>query len=86
MLFRGFPNECNALHSLKKSIVEMGSRRWSTEWEEHAKPLISQVSCLSFICDVRVSNVHSEYCVSYFFQHHDFSPSMPWTFIFVAFY
>ncbi|XP_038874292.1 UDP-glycosyltransferase TURAN isoform X4 [Benincasa hispida] len=43
MLFRGFPNECNALHSLKNSTIEMGSRRWSTEWEEHAKPLISQV-------------------------------------------
>lgn len=43
MLFRGFPNECNALDSLKNSAVEMGSRRWSTEWEEHAKPLISQV-------------------------------------------
>ncbi|KAG6604722.1 UDP-glycosyltransferase TURAN, partial [Cucurbita argyrosperma subsp. sororia] len=43
MLFRGFPNECSALDSLKNSTVEMGSRRWSTEWDEHAKPLISQV-------------------------------------------
>ncbi|XP_022149590.1 UDP-glycosyltransferase TURAN isoform X2 [Momordica charantia] len=48
MLFRGFPNECSALNLLKNSTVEMGSRRWSTEWEEHAKPLISQASLLLF--------------------------------------
>ncbi|KAG7034852.1 UDP-glycosyltransferase TURAN [Cucurbita argyrosperma subsp. argyrosperma] len=50
MLFRGFPNECSALDSLKNSTVEMGSRRWSTEWDEHAKPLISQASPLMFHC------------------------------------
>ncbi|MBA0861300.1 hypothetical protein Goshw_026542, partial [Gossypium schwendimanii] len=44
MLFRGFPNECDALKSLKNGALETGSSaRWATEWEEHAKPLISEV-------------------------------------------
>ncbi|XVF14841.1 hypothetical protein REPUB_Repub09cG0096200 [Reevesia pubescens] len=44
MLFRGFPDESNALKSLKNGALETGSSaRWATEWEEHAKPLISEV-------------------------------------------
>ncbi|MBA0766608.1 hypothetical protein Gotri_015636 [Gossypium trilobum] len=44
MLFRGFPNECDALKSLKNGALETGSSaRWAAEWEEHAKPLISEV-------------------------------------------
>ncbi|PPD99230.1 hypothetical protein GOBAR_DD03757 [Gossypium barbadense] len=44
MLFRGFPKECDALKSLKNGALETGSSaRWATEWEEHAKPLISEV-------------------------------------------
>ncbi|MBA0857667.1 hypothetical protein Goshw_015419, partial [Gossypium schwendimanii] len=44
MLFRGFPNECDALKSLKNGALETGSsERWAAEWEEHAKPLISEV-------------------------------------------
>ncbi|MFQ6630481.1 hypothetical protein Gotur_008662 [Gossypium turneri] len=44
MLFRGFPNKCDALKSLKSGALETGSSaRWAAEWEEHAKPLISEV-------------------------------------------
>ncbi|XP_022750918.1 UDP-glycosyltransferase TURAN isoform X3 [Durio zibethinus] len=44
MLFRGFPDECDYLKSLKNGALEMGSSaRWDSEWEEHAKPLISEV-------------------------------------------
>lgn len=44
MLFKGFPDECHALKSLKNGALEWGSTsRWATEWEEHAKPLISEV-------------------------------------------
>ncbi|KAG4181774.1 hypothetical protein ERO13_A09G004700v2 [Gossypium hirsutum] len=44
MLFRGFPNECDALKSLKNGALETGSSaRWAAEWEEHAKLLISEV-------------------------------------------
>ena len=45
MLFKGFPDECNALNSLRNGALEMGSSaRWATEWEENAKPLISEAS------------------------------------------
>ncbi|XVE83368.1 hypothetical protein DITRI_Ditri16bG0083600 [Diplodiscus trichospermus] len=44
MLFKGFPDECDSLKSLKNGALEMGSSaRWATEWEEHAKPLILEV-------------------------------------------
>ncbi|KAJ9159770.1 hypothetical protein P3X46_025247 [Hevea brasiliensis] len=43
MLFKGFPDECNALKSLRNGALEMGSSRWATEWEENAKPLILEV-------------------------------------------
>ncbi|PSR84628.1 UDP-glycosyltransferase [Actinidia chinensis var. chinensis] len=44
MLFKGFPDECNALDSLRNGALEMGSStKWATEWEENAKPLISEV-------------------------------------------
>ncbi|KDP25859.1 hypothetical protein JCGZ_22889 [Jatropha curcas] len=43
MLFKGFPDECNVLKSLRNGALQMGSSRWATEWEEHAKPLISEV-------------------------------------------
>ncbi|KAJ4717399.1 UDP-glycosyltransferase TURAN [Melia azedarach] len=44
MLFKGFPDECDALKKLRNGTLEMGlSARWATEWEEHAKPLISEV-------------------------------------------
>ncbi|GLU17996.1 hypothetical protein SLE2022_343200 [Rubroshorea leprosula] len=44
MLFKGFPDECGALKSLRNGALEMSSSaRWDTEWEEHAKPLISKV-------------------------------------------
>ncbi|GKV45358.1 hypothetical protein SLEP1_g52453 [Rubroshorea leprosula] len=45
MLFRGFPDECNALKSLRNGALETSSSaRWDTEWEEHAKPLISEIT------------------------------------------
>ncbi|GLT81096.1 hypothetical protein SLA2020_525000 [Shorea laevis] len=44
MLFKGFPDECGALKSLRNGTLEMSSSaRWDNEWEEHAKPLISKV-------------------------------------------
>ncbi|KAB1216953.1 Chitobiosyldiphosphodolichol beta-mannosyltransferase [Morella rubra] len=48
-LFKGFPDGCNALESLRNGTLETGSSaRWATEWEEHAKPLISEVISQNF--------------------------------------
>ncbi|OVA03975.1 Asparagine-linked glycosylation protein 1-like [Macleaya cordata] len=45
MLFKGFPDECDALKALRNGVLERGSSaRWATEWEQHAKPLISKAS------------------------------------------
>ncbi|OMO56095.1 Asparagine-linked glycosylation protein 1-like protein [Corchorus olitorius] len=45
LLFKGFPDDCESLNSLRNGTMEMGSSaRWATEWEEHAKPLILEVS------------------------------------------
>ncbi|KAF9588020.1 hypothetical protein IFM89_006899 [Coptis chinensis] len=44
MLFKGFPDECTALKLLREGALETGSSsRWATEWEEHTKPLLSEV-------------------------------------------
>ncbi|CAN6467419.1 unnamed protein product [Victoria cruziana] len=44
MLFKGFPDNCDALISLKNGALETGSTaKWSTEWKEHAMPLITRV-------------------------------------------
>ncbi|XP_022637080.1 UDP-glycosyltransferase TURAN isoform X2 [Vigna radiata var. radiata] len=44
LLFKGFPDDSDALKVLKYGALETGSSaRWTTEWEEHAKPLISEV-------------------------------------------
>ncbi|XP_059660991.1 UDP-glycosyltransferase TURAN-like [Cornus florida] len=44
MLFKGFPEECEALKSLRNGALKTGSAsRWATEWEDNAKPLISEV-------------------------------------------
>ncbi|WOL06767.1 UDP-glycosyltransferase TURAN [Canna indica] len=44
MLFNGFPEECESLKSLKDgALATSSSSRWSTEWETHAMPLISEV-------------------------------------------
>ncbi|GAB4833757.1 hypothetical protein Ancab_032007 [Ancistrocladus abbreviatus] len=44
MLFRGFPDECNALKPLKHGALETrASASWTTEWEDYAKPLILEV-------------------------------------------
>ncbi|OEL16427.1 UDP-glycosyltransferase TURAN, partial [Dichanthelium oligosanthes] len=40
MLFKGFPEECNALKSLKEGAMDTASSsKWSTEWETNALPL-----------------------------------------------
>ncbi|KNA25595.1 hypothetical protein SOVF_005320 [Spinacia oleracea] len=44
MLFKGFPNECDVLASLRNGALETRSSvAWSTEWEEHAKPVVLEV-------------------------------------------
>ncbi|KAI4330165.1 hypothetical protein MLD38_028468 [Melastoma candidum] len=49
MLFKGFPDECNALKSLRDGASETGaSARWATEWEEHAKPSLLDVISRKF--------------------------------------
>ncbi|KAK9056856.1 hypothetical protein SSX86_024220 [Deinandra increscens subsp. villosa] len=48
MLFKGFPDGCDALRTLRNGVLEMGaSAKWATEWEANAKPLISKVISLS---------------------------------------
>lgn len=49
MLFKGFPEESSTLQSLKNGALKSGSSRWDSEWEEHAKPLISKVITQSLI-------------------------------------
>ncbi|KAK4484626.1 hypothetical protein RD792_007215 [Penstemon davidsonii] len=47
MLFKGFPESCDTLKSMRTSLMErISSTRWSTEWEECAKPLIHKVKIL----------------------------------------
>lgn len=49
MLFKGFPDGCDSLKVLKYGALETGSSaRWATEWEEHAKPLITEASSFFF--------------------------------------
>ncbi|XP_031498799.1 UDP-glycosyltransferase TURAN isoform X1 [Nymphaea colorata] len=44
MLFKGFPDSCDALISLKNGALETGATaKWTTEWREHAMPLITRV-------------------------------------------
>lgn len=44
MLFKGFPDECDALKLLKKGVQETRSSvSWETEWEANAKPLMTKV-------------------------------------------
>ena len=49
MLFKDFPNGCNALTSLRNEALERSSSAsWATEWEEHAKPLVLEASVIVF--------------------------------------
>ncbi|KAF4363732.1 hypothetical protein G4B88_000961, partial [Cannabis sativa] len=42
-LFKGFPDACDTLKCLRNGALETGSlARWDVEWEEKAKPLISE--------------------------------------------
>ncbi|KAL1537646.1 chitobiosyldiphosphodolichol beta-mannosyltransferase [Salvia divinorum] len=44
MLFKGFPERCDGLRSMRSSLMErVSSVRWATEWEENALPLINEV-------------------------------------------
>ncbi|EFH51196.1 glycosyl transferase family 1 protein [Arabidopsis lyrata subsp. lyrata] len=55
ILFKGFPGNCDALMSLKVGAMETGSSgRWATEWEDCAKPLITQEnpSALSVVSQI----------------------------------
>lgn len=55
MLFKGFPEKCDALKKLRMGVMErVSSARWATEWEENAKPLISKASQLSLIWSFRL--------------------------------
>lgn len=50
MLFKGFPDECDALKLLKRGVQETRSSVcWETEWEANAKPLITKVSSTSLL-------------------------------------
>ncbi|TVU48193.1 hypothetical protein EJB05_07821 [Eragrostis curvula] len=43
MLFKGFPEECAVLKSLKDGALSTGSSsKWSTEWETYALPVVNQ--------------------------------------------
>jgi len=49
MLFKGFPDGCDALKLLRSGTLELGSSaRWATEWEAHAKPLVTEVISQKF--------------------------------------
>lgn len=44
MLFKGFPEECDMLKSLRNGVLEKGCcAKWDFGWEENALPLINQV-------------------------------------------
>ncbi|CAH9106489.1 unnamed protein product [Cuscuta epithymum] len=44
MLFKGFPEECNMLKSLREGVLETRCcAKWDSGWEENAMPLITQV-------------------------------------------
>lgn len=48
-LFKGFPDGCNALNVLRNGALEIGcSAKWAVEWEQNAKPLISEVRFIIF--------------------------------------
>ncbi|XP_026445605.1 UDP-glycosyltransferase TURAN-like isoform X1 [Papaver somniferum] len=48
MFFKGFPDGCDAMKSLRNGVLVRGSSaRWANEWEEHAKPLLSEVILMS---------------------------------------
>ncbi|KAK9674543.1 hypothetical protein RND81_12G239800 [Saponaria officinalis] len=44
-LFKGFPDECDALRSLRNGAIETrSSAAWASEWEANAKPLLLEVT------------------------------------------
>lgn len=44
-LFKGFPDACNLLDTLRRGASESGSSsRWDDEWGEHVLPLLTQVT------------------------------------------
>jgi beta-1,4-mannosyltransferase len=56
MLFKGFPEECNALKSLKEGAMKSASSsKWSTEWETNALPLVNQVSGQTLLTKIVVT-------------------------------
>ena len=58
MLFKGFPEECDALKSLKEGAMDTASTsKWSTEWETNALPLVNQASAQTLVTRI-VINTH----------------------------
>ncbi|WVZ55701.1 hypothetical protein U9M48_006328 [Paspalum notatum var. saurae] len=56
MLFKGFPEECNTLKSLKQGAMNTASSsKWSTEWETNALPLVNQASVQTSLSRVAIT-------------------------------
>ncbi|RLN19887.1 hypothetical protein C2845_PM02G35630 [Panicum miliaceum] len=67
MLFKGFPEECDALKSFKEGAMDTASSsKWSTEWETNALPLVNQASAQTSVTGI-VINTHKlrPYLLSY---------------------
>ena len=66
MLFKGFPEECDALKSLKEGAMDTASSsKWSTEWETNALPLVNQASAQISVTRI-VINTHMLRSLIYF--------------------
>ena len=66
MLFKGFPEECDALKSLKEGAMDTASTsKWSTEWETNALPLVNQASAQTLVTRI-VINTHMLRSLIYF--------------------
>lgn len=56
MLFKGFPEECNTLKSLKEGAMNTASSsKWSTEWETNALPLVNQASVQTSVTGIVIT-------------------------------
>ncbi|KAF8776260.1 hypothetical protein HU200_003665 [Digitaria exilis] len=58
MLFKGFPEDCNALKSLKEGAMSTASSsKWSTEWQTNALPLVNQASAQVSLTSIVIAHV-----------------------------
>lgn len=54
-LFKGFPDACNLLDTLRRGALASGSSsRWDDEWSEHVLPLLTKV--LSVACSLVIKS------------------------------